>query len=33
MAYKVIYKKRYLNNIAKLVAYLRQEWSDTVQQI
>jgi plasmid stabilization system protein ParE len=30
MAYRVTYKKRYLNNVAKLVFYLRNEWNDTV---
>lgn len=30
MAYKVIYKKRYLNKVAKLIIYLRAEWSDKV---
>lgn len=30
MAYKIIYKKRYLNNIEKLIFYLRAEWSEVV---
>jgi len=30
MAYKIIYKKRFLNNLIKLLDYLKAEWNEDV---
>lgn len=32
MAYRVVYRQRYVNKIAKLILYLRQEWGNATAQ-